>query len=307
MKQILTVLIATLHVILMSCKNKVIEKQTIGMEDSITVNVSKPYVLEGTETHRITSSINKKEYDLFIQLPPSYYDHPNQLFPVLFLTDADYAFPLVSSISSRLFHTDLIEQFIVVGVSFSIGDDKGVSKTRDYTPTFSPNEKQGFSKESKMASGHANKFATFLKEDVLPFVAKKYRMDYDHKVLAGHSFGGLFTSYVAISQADVFDAYLIGSPSLWYHNFSMFDIEKSYAEQNKDLKARLFFCIGSQEDAKNFHPMVTQMLDFEKRLKSRGYPNLETKSVVIPDEGHYTVYPSFITKGIIWAFKKNTI
>jgi len=304
MKLKIMVSISTLSVRIVSCQNEAVTTLNISASDTIPFVDTKPFVLEDTETHRILSSINKREYDIYIKLPPSYFEKPNHIYPILVLTDVDYAFPLVSSISTRLFKTDLVEQFIVVGVSFSIGDDRGVSKTRDYTPTFSPNEEQGFSKEAKMASGQASKFALFLQKDVLPFIAKNYRMDYNHKVLAGHSFGGLFTSYVSVNHAEFFDAYLIGSPSLWYHDFSIFDIEKTYAQNHSDLKSRIFLCIGSLEDSKNFHPLVTQMLNFEKRLKFRGYASLETKTVVIPDEDHFTVYPSFITKGIIWAFEK---
>lgn len=40
--------------------------------------------------------------------------------------------------------------------------------------------------------------------------------------------------------------------------------------------------------------MVTKMFNFEKRLLSRNYKDLNIKSIVIPDKGHQTIYPNFI-------------
>lgn len=57
--------------------------------------------------------------------------------------------------------------------------------------------------------------------------------------------------------------------------------------------------MGADEETKTGSKMVSEMLDFKKSLSSRNYKDLNITSLIIPDEGHMTVYPSFITKGII--------
>jgi predicted alpha/beta superfamily hydrolase len=260
------------------------------------------FQIPSTEVRLIKSSVKKQEYKLYVKLPPSYHEDVLKLYPVLILTDADYAFPLVSSISKRLIHAGLTQEFIIVGISYAVGDDPGISRTRDYTPTYSPNEKQGFSQAAKEASGHADEFLNFLGTELITFLTKNYQIDTRHKALAGHSFGGLLTAYGAITHPEYFEYYFSGSPSLWYDDNALFRIEKKTFNKTLDLDTKIFFAIGSMEDDKNFHPMVTQMKSFEETLLSRKYQNLRIQSQVIPNEDHFTVYPGFITKGIIWAF-----
>jgi predicted alpha/beta superfamily hydrolase len=107
-----------------------------------------------------------------------------------------------------------------------------------------------------------------------------------------------------VTTPNLFEYYLSGSPSLWYDNYCLNRFEKNYSKTHTNLKANIFMCIGKEEETKTGSKMVTEMFDFEKRLLSRNYKDLNIKSITIPDEGHQTVYPSFITKGILWVFGK---
>jgi uncharacterized protein len=55
----------------------------------------RPYVLEGTEVHSILSKILSRDYEIFVSLPESYASSQKP-YPVLFITDANYAFPVVA-------------------------------------------------------------------------------------------------------------------------------------------------------------------------------------------------------------------
>ena len=236
---------------------------------------------------------------MYVKLPKSY-SKTDKKFPVLILTDSDYSFPLVTSINRRL----NVEEFILIGISHSKGEKNTISRTRDYTPTYSPNEPRGHSKEARLASGKADNFVTFIKNDVFQFLENNYKVDMTKKVFAGHSFGGLLASYMLVTTPDLFEYYLSGSPSLWYDNHCINKFEDEYSKMKANLKANIFMCIGAEEETKTGSKMVTEMLDFKERLLSRNYKDLNITSVIIPNENHQTVYPSFITKGIIWAFGK---
>lgn len=302
-KFLLTLFIVTITI---SCGDKNRKNKTpdnpdsveeVNLTNEVTVNL-KSFEIKGTEVHSLVSTINKKTYELYVQLPKSYSNSKKQ-YPVLILTDADYSFPLVASITRRI----NTEEFITVGISYSKEDTPEVSRTRDYTPTNSPNEPRGHSKESRLASGKADDFIAFIKNDVFPFLEKTYMVNMSKKVFAGHSFSGLLAGYILVTSPDLFEYYLAGSPSLWYDNYCINKFEEVYSKAHTSMKANVFLCVGGKED-KNKSDMVAEMLDFEQRLLSGNYTGLKIKSIIIPDEDHLTVYPSFITKGILYAFGK---
>lgn len=303
MNKLLSVLI--IAIIAISCsggnqKNKTIDESNSDNEVITDKEVAKlkSFEIKGTEVHPIQSTINQKHYELYVKLPESY-SSSDKKYPILILTDSDYAFPLVTSITRRL----NVEEFIIVAISYSKGDEPTISRTRDYTPTFSPNEARGHSKESRLASGKADEFIAFIKNDLFPFLEDTYRIDKSKKVFAGHSFGGLLANYMLVTTPDLFEYYLAGSPSLWYDNYCLNKFESIYYKTQKSMNANVFLCIGKEEEKMKSN-MVAEMQAFENRLLSRGYSGLNIKSVVISDEDHQTVYPSFITKGIIYAFGK---
>ncbi len=305
MKKLFLIFLTLLVII--SCKDGNLKSESLN-KASLNINQeqsenliteTKEFTLKGTEVHQIKSTINQKTYDLYVKLPKSY-SKTDKKFPILVLTDSDYSFPLVTSINRRL----NVEEFILIGISYSKGEKNTTSRTRDYTPTYSPNEPRGHSKEARLVSGKADNFVSFIKNDVFAFLKKTYKVDMTKKVFAGHSFGGLLASYIVVTTPDLFEFYLAGSPSLWYDNHSINKFENEYSKTKSNLKANIFMCIGADEETKTGSKMVSEMLDFKKRLLSRNYKDLKITSLIIPNEDHMTVYPSFITKGIIWAFEK---
>lgn len=274
-----------------------------NLDSTLLTEEKRKFALPNSEVFPLKSTHTKKEYDIYVKLPRGYAKSKKQ-YPILVLTDAGYAFPLVSSIYRRLKFSNKIDEIIIVGISYAKGEHFGISRTRDYTPTYSPNEPNGYSKEARLNSGQAYHFILFMKNELIPYLDSKYKIDLSQKAFAGHSFGGLLTNYMVISHPETFDYYMSGSPSLWYHTKSIFDIEKKYSENNSDLKANLYMGIGALENVPNGFQMVSDMKTLEERLKSRAYENLNINSMVFPNEDHETVYPTFITQGLLWAFKK---
>jgi predicted alpha/beta superfamily hydrolase len=262
---------------------------------------SRPFVLDHTQVLDFHSQSNGKDYEIYIRLPDGYGTQPNKKYPLVLLTDGYYAFPLVSAINWRMTERhDEYQQAILVGISYSKGDDINLSRTRDYTPSFSPNEKFNSSKLAQAQSGKADAFIGFIGNEVLPSLLKTYAIDPNKKIYAGHSYGGLLGTYILLTQPSLFDIYLIGSPSLWYDTRVMFKLEESYAKTHKDLRAKVFMATGAEENDAE-HSMVQNMFAFEKALKERNYPHLEISAKSLPEEGHLSGYPAFITQGLRWA------
>lgn len=270
------------------------------------------YVLSNTEVRDIASATLHRDYQLFISLPPSYQEQPTRRFPVVFVTDANYAFPLIRSIAARVGdHGDGLEDFVLVGLSYAKGDTPAYSRARDYTPT----PHGGKDAKSDMPGrapiyGEAEAYRQFIANEVFPFVAKNYRVDMTHKTFSGHSYGGLLGVHMLLTEPSMFERYIISSPSLWFDDKVMLARERDYAQTHADMPADVFLVIGGYEtlnpaskDKRYNHSkdMVRDLQTFETQLKSRRYPGLHVESHVVADEDHLTVYPDSITHGLMWA------
>lgn len=270
-----------------------------------------PYVLEGTEVREIRAKALHRNYQLFIGLPRGYAESTRR-YPVPFVTDANYAFPLIRSIARRIRNGgEDMEDFILVGLSYAIGETLEYSRRRDYTPTVNGDQDA----VSDMLSappvyGEAEGYRKFIADEVFPMVAQHYRADMKRTIYAGHSFGGLFGLHVLFTEPSMFEKYIIGSPSLWFDRRVAFATERSYAKAHADLPAKVFMAVASYEtlncssDNPRYNKTVDMVRDLqamEHVLASRRYRSLEVQTMIIPDEDHLTVFPTVITRGLKWA------
>jgi hypothetical protein len=93
-----------------------------------------PFTLADTEVLDLHAHALQRDYQLYIALPESYRSS-NKRYPVIFVTDANYGFPVVRAIADRLHKHAHLEEAIVVGLSYAKGDSPTTSRRRDYTPT----------------------------------------------------------------------------------------------------------------------------------------------------------------------------
>ncbi len=272
---------------------------------------TQPYALPNTHVHTLPDSASGRRYEVWVDLPPSYFEN-DKPYPVVFTTDSDYGFPLIRSLRRRVgAKGQNIEDFILVGLSYAEAQTSMVSKRRDYTPT-DPFARAGntadpntYDRDSEY--GRAAEYRDYIERQVFPLITQRYRADTSRRIYIGHSFGGLFGSYVLLTKPRMFQKYILGSPSLWFDRRTIFETEARYAKEHSDLHADVMLYIGGYETKgptpRHFRntDMVGDMRDFEARLRGREYPNLRIDSVVIPDEDHLTVFPGMATRGLLWA------
>ncbi|WP_052506679.1 alpha/beta hydrolase [Mannheimia massilioguelmaensis] len=145
---------------------------------------------------------NQHQYRLFIAIPKQ----TNGPTPVLYLLDGNTQFPYaVNSVK-----TDRTLP-IIVGIGYNTDLSQVIAeRTRDYTI---PASGERFSK-----GGQAANFLAFITQKVKPSIEATYLIDKEKEYFFGHSFGGLFGLYVLFNQPELFDHYIIASPSLWWGN-----------------------------------------------------------------------------------------
>jgi uncharacterized protein len=263
-----------------------------------------PYVLQNTEVIATPAPRLNRTYEIYVSLPPDYATS-NKRFPVVYVTDAPYAFPLVRAIAERVDrHGVGLENFILVGLGYAKGENSATSRNRDYTPTDRP-------KNSRLTDGVYGQSATYLDfvgSDVLPLVDSRYRTDPNRRIYVGHSYGSLLGLKALLERPGTFSHYILGSPSLWFNRGYAFDALKRYAQTQNDLLGRVRFYVGGLEKPTRTRPddvnMVALMNRYAAELQAQRWRGLDVKATVLEGEDHATVFPRLVTQGLMWALPK---
>ena len=263
----------------------------------------RPYEIADSEVWDVPDPVSGRGYQIYVALPPSYAKQPQRRYPVLYVTDADYAFPIIRQLARRLnVEGPQIEEFILVGLSYGKGEDGGVSRQRDYTPT--PNGPS--TAPANAVHGQARAYQAYLRDQVKPYITARYRTDPARALFLGHSYGALLGTQILFTEPGMFNGYVLGSPSLWYDKRHALKLEARYAQQHRDLTANVYLYVGAYEALRKGDRRYNQTVDMvadnralEAALQSRQYPGLKLKSVVLNDEDHLTVAP----RGFMQALK----
>lgn len=278
----------------------------------IKVDAVQRYVLDDTEVHTVHARKLNRDYQVFVSLPPDYAEHPDHKYPVMFVTDANYGFPLIRSIARRLGdHGDGTEDFILIGLSYAVGDTPVYSRRRDYTPTnHGPSGLTSDMPGRPVLHGEADGYREFIKDDVFPVVAAHYRADMSRAIYVGHSYGGLLGYEILIHDPGMFSHYILGSPSLQFDHGVEFARMREALAARKDVPADVLVVLGGFETLskdkgdRRFNTgtdMIGDNRRFVAELQQRHFPGLHVNLQVVPDEDHLTVFPMIITRGIQWA------
>jgi predicted alpha/beta superfamily hydrolase len=271
-------------------------------------SIAPPVMLANTAVYDLPAADSGYRYQVWVDVPPSY-AHSDKVYPVIFVTDALYTFPIVRSIRNLVAQGgENLEEFILVGLPPEQGLTSKASRSRDYTPS-NPLDDPIVDVDDYSAKryGEAAAFRDYIKRQVFPLVATRYRADMSRRIYAGHSYGGLFGSFVLLTRPEMFSTYILSSPSLWFNRRDIFKIEAAYAATHRDLAARVKIYHGMYETVRPepHYNRRTEMVglgdEFATRLRSRGYPSLSIDTEVIPAEDHLTVFPETITQALFWA------
>ena len=135
-------------------------------------------------------------------------------------------------------------------------------------------------------------------------IEKKYQADPKRRTLSGQSVGGSFGAWVMLEDPGLFSSYILTSPSLWFKDRDIFNLEKAFAQNNHDLNAKVYFAIGSEETLEKgmYYPMVAELEEFTNLLKKREYPSLDIITEVIPGSIHETTFPQGFIRGALWIY-----
>lgn len=257
----------------------------------------------GTEVHYLASRHVGDEFKIFIGHCG---DPGGGPLPVLYVGDGNGIFAGAVEVIRFMQLSAHLPPLLVVGIGYRMGvlAETVAVRTRDFTPTVDPRFSRLFPAQAMM--GGAPRFLAFIRDELQPWVQARYHATGD-AAFFGHSMGGLFGTYALLSDASPFQRYGIASPSLWWDNDVLFDVERRYAGAREDLQATVFFSIGEHEDhdgrqreasrlpaaervkaSARYIDMVADTRRMVAALRDRNYPGLRLDDVVLPGEFHIT-------------------
>jgi predicted alpha/beta superfamily hydrolase len=254
--------------------------------------------IRGIYSHDFVSAINGQHYQITIALPTGYSSDDSNRYPVMYILDGDPDLPLAALIQRDLAYGHEVPDFIMVGIGYQVIDflSSRPFRTLDYTPTHAPkiDSIMTTNHHMKMTSGGSAKFLKLIQDEIVTYIDHTYKTNRD-RALTGHSFGGLFAVYALFHDPELFNRYLISSPSLDWDDEEIFREEaRFYSSGHKTLRAKIFISAGSLEP----EPMISEMKKLVNLLKKRNYIGMDISEQVFTDETHLSVLPIVISRGL---------
>lgn len=237
---------------------------------------TQPFILGRID--QLNSSILGENRRLNIYLPEGYNEQDTTTYPVIYLLDggADEDFIHITGlVQFESFEwVAQLPKSIVVGIV-------NVDRRRDFTfPSKVTAEQTAYP-----TTGHSERFISFLGDELQPFIAQHYKSN-GTKTLIGESLGGLLASEILFKKPNLFDKYIIVSPSLWWDNGSIFDCPMT-PFMNKEI----YIGVGKEGLTPTEKPRVMEVDAnlLADKIKRNNFKNVRVYFDYLPDKDHATI------------------
>ncbi len=233
------------------------------------------------ESVSIYSKILDEQRTLNIYLPHGYQVDYNKNYPVIYLLDGAINEDFIHISGLVQFGSfswiNMIPETIVVGIS-------NVDRRRDFTfPTTIKKDKEDFP-----TSGKSEKFINFIEMELQPFINSNYKVN-STKTIIGQSLGGLLATEILFKKPNLFDNYIIVSPSLWWDNQSLLKLKPKTSTTEK----KIYVAVGKEgkameTDARNLYENLRAKKDDTTKIYFNFFEALDHGDTL-----HLAVYAAF--------------
>ena len=247
------------------------------------------------------SNILKEQRPIKIILPKKYNPSLTDRFDVLYVLDGEWNTSLAEKAYEFLEYAKFIPANMII-VSVPNCYKNGINmRDRDFTPTSTENnEGKSAWMKSSLISGGARNFLLFLKEELVPFVNRKYRTKIENNILYGTSSGGLFAIYAYLHEPTLFKSYLTVEPSLWWDQEYINKIAPEKLENKKGIRNTLW--ISSRDGGAQVGMGISS---FDSLLTLKAPDDLEWKVEAYPNETHFSAIWKGIYDGLKFTYVKS--
>ncbi len=236
-----------------------------------------------TKEFTLQSIANGASYDIQVGLPYNY-NPVAEKYETVYVLDGKEIFGFVANRCKEISDNYGVKNVLVVSIGY--GKDRSI----DYTPT-----------KVSSVTGGAPQFLNFIETQLIPKMEQDYHADTsrDSRVILGHSYGGLFGGYAFCVNNKVFGNYLMLSPSFWFDNQVVLQMEKDNRANNKNRKQLVFMGIGENEESDR---MLAPFELFYQSLHNN-YLDLKLEKNLEKNQNHMGSRNPNIIKGLNYYFQ----
>jgi predicted alpha/beta superfamily hydrolase len=232
-------------------------------------------------------------------------------YPVVYLLDGDVNFTSVAEIIQQLSGANgnrVCPEMIVVGIA-------NTNRTRDLTPTNSLFGPIGKRDTSFKTSGGGEKFIAFIEKELMPHIDSLYPAS-PYKVLIGHSLGGLIAMDILINHNNMFNAYILIDPSMWWDQKKLLN-QAQQVLKKKILKGKTLFLgiantmppgmdtVEVRKDTSGYTAHIRSILELADIFKSNPANGLNFKYKYYHEENHNSVQTIATYDALHFLFNHN--
>ena len=230
-------------------------------------------------------------YKLMIDLPHSYDESDEKLYPIMILTDAYATAGIAQTTFDALTMDHTIPEVIVIGIDYPYTNMTQLQRYRfrDMMPTHI---------EGYEPSGDADKFINFIEKELFPYMQNNYHVDTTDRAFFGHSAAGLFGSHILLEKPYLFNRYVIGSPVYQWDDKEMIKRIEGMEKVGGNSEIVIYSYIGGNEG----DVMLNNWNTFNNLLKEKTGSKNHVEDQIYKDEGHYSVGLTAFSKAIRFIY-----
>jgi len=245
------------------------------------IKIAQEHPLIIGETVEFHSNILDEKRVLNVYLPYGYSSDSLKKYPVIYLLDGsmDEDFIHISGLVqfASFPWINMLPPSIVVGIA-------NIDRKRDFT--FHTDDKK--LKKEFPTTGESVLFIDFIEKELQPLIEDKYITD-TVKTLIGQSLGGLLATEILFKKPELFDNYVIVSPSLWWDNESLMKFKPKPYSSDKSI----YIAVGNedeimQREAKALYEQLKTLNKKNTRLYFKYFENQNHGDVL-----HLATYSAF--------------
>jgi predicted alpha/beta superfamily hydrolase len=282
-----------IFIIIISCASALTFGQNIKTRQN---EKTRPFVLGLID--EIQSIELQEKRILNIYLPEGYDKEDSKKYPVIYLLDGSADEDFIHVVGLVHFNSfewvNQVPKSIVVGIAT-------VDRRRDYTfPTTIQEDNKKYP-----TAGHSDKFMSFIEKELQPYIESNYQTNSD-KMIIGQSLGGLFATEILLKKPTLFNKYVIISPSLWWDNGSMLNL--NLVQTNFNQQTDIYIGVGKEGLTPTEIPRVMEVDAnlLNAKIKAINSRDLKVFFDYLPQENHATIMHQALSNSFKFLYPTST-
>ena len=199
---------------------------------------------------------------------------PDAPLPVLYLLDGGIGedFLHVAGLMQVSIANGTMRPFLLVGI-------ENTQRRRDMTPATDVAEDRAIAP----VVGGAVPFRAFLRDELKPEIARRYRVD-GESALVGESLAGLFVLDTLVAEPALFDDWIAIDPAVWWNDKALLKGLRTFLKAHPDLRGRLLVAASGEPTIASLTVWLPSI------LQAHAPKGLAWRYLPLPDETHGTVF-----------------